>query len=140
MWVLRNLINNAKQVSLHQKKFYRIGPSLAEKMPAVLVLPLICGGARSFCQLGIFVNLPFFQLSILSTCHFVNLSFCQLGILSTCHFPNFHFVNMPFCQLGILSTWHFVNLAFCQLGILSTCHFVNLPFCQLAILSTNKNN
>ncbi len=77
------------------------------------------------------VNLSFYQLVILSTCHFVKLPFYQLAILSTCHF-----INLAFCQLGILSTWHFMNMTFYQLGILSTWHFINLTFYQLGILLT----
>jgi hypothetical protein len=33
--------------------------------------------------LSSFVNLPFCQLAVLSTCRFVNLPFCQLVVLST---------------------------------------------------------
>ncbi len=47
--------------------------------------------------------------------HFVNLPFCQRAILSTCH---------SFSQDAIFSSCHFVKLSFCQVVILSSCKFV----------------
>ncbi len=33
-----------------------------------------------FCYLSIFMNLPYYELAISSTCHFINLPFHQLAI------------------------------------------------------------
>jgi hypothetical protein len=59
-----------------------------------------------------------------STCHFVDLPFFQLAILSTCHS-----VDLPFFQLAVLPTCYCDYSSFYQLAVLSTSHFANLLFC-----------
>ncbi len=49
----------------------------------------------------LFVNIPFYQLTFLSTCHlmhllFVNLRFYQITFLSRCYLMHLLFVNLPF--------------------------------------------
>ena len=50
--------------------------------------------------LGHFINLPFHQLAISSTCLFINLPFHLFAI----------FFNLPFYQFAILSICYFVNM------------------------------
>ncbi len=100
-----------------------------------------------------FVNEPFCQCTILSTCLFVIVPFNQFDVpscamSSICCFNNMpfpeyvicHFANMPFCHCAIFSKLHLVNLPFNELtinqsltkiwnnSILSICYFINAPF------------
>jgi hypothetical protein len=70
-----------------------------------------------------FVNLKFYQLTILLLSHLFNSQFHQLAIL-----PTWPFLNMLLCHGTICSTFNFINLQIFQLAVSSTCCLVNLHF------------